>query len=57
MKENNRQVLTKLKEKITSVDFEQELLSLSELKHVATVADIEEMTGFVIDISGYFLND
>ena len=42
---------------ITSIDFEQELLSLSELKHVATVADIEEMTGFVIDISGYFLND
>ena len=42
---------------ITSVDFEQELLSLSELKHVATVSDIEEMTGFVIDISSYFLND
>ena len=42
---------------ITSIDFEQELLTLSELKHVATVADIEEMTGFVIDISGYFLND
>ena len=42
---------------ITSIDFEQELLSLSELKHVATIADIEELTGFVIDISGYFLNE
>lgn len=42
---------------ITSIDFEQELLSLNELKQVATIADIEELTGFPIDISGYFLNN
>ena len=42
---------------ITRIDFVQELLSLDELKYVATIADIEELTGFVIDISGYFLND
>jgi hypothetical protein len=42
---------------ITSIDFEQDLLSLNELKEVATIADIEELTGFTIDISGYFLKD
>lgn len=42
---------------ITSIDFEQELLSLNKLKQVATIADIEELTGFTIDISSYFLKD
>lgn len=40
---------------ITSIDFEQELLNLNELKNVATIADIEELTGFIIDISSLFL--